>query len=215
MAALNASQLLQLAQKAGFKDKEAKTMAAIILGESSGRPDAYNPNATTGDKSYGLAQINMIGSMGPARLKQFGLQKNEQLFDPATNLAAAQKVYSEVGNKFTPWSVYSSGAYKQFLPQVEKAALATQQVATTQPAEATQPKALTPDAVSKTGNTFIVYTGDKEPVDALSNLKQFMVSRGLSPADLPDAPTLKKNPYISQMQEILSAQPNYLSDYLS
>ena len=79
MAALNASQLLQLAQKAGFKDKEAKTMAAIILGESSGRPDAYNPNAVTGDKSYGLAQINMIGSMGPTRLKQFGLQKNEQL----------------------------------------------------------------------------------------------------------------------------------------
>jgi len=169
MAALNANQLLQLAQKAGFKDKEAKTMAAIILGESGGRPDEYNPNAATGDKSYGLAQINMIGSMGPARLKQFGLQKNEQLFDPATNLAAAQKVYSEVGNKFTPWSVYSSGAYKQFLPQVEKAALATQQVPTTQPAEATQPKALTPDAVSKTGNTFIVYTGDKAPTDFLTD----------------------------------------------
>ena len=163
MAALNASQLLQLAQKAGFKDKEAKTMAAIILGESSGRPGAYNPNASTGDKSYGLAQINMIGSMGPARLKQFGLQKNEQLFDPATNLAAAQKVYSEVGNKFSPWSVYTSGAYKQFLPQVEKAALATQQ------AEATQPKASTPDAASKAGNTFIVYTGDKSPTDFLND----------------------------------------------
>jgi hypothetical protein len=169
MAALNASQLLQLAQKAGFKDKEAKTMAAIILGESSGRPDAYNPNAATGDKSYGLAQINMIGSMGSARLKQFGLQKNEQLFDPATNLAAAQKVYSEVGNKFTPWSVYTSGAYKQFLPQVEKAASTSQQVAAIQPTEATQPKAPTPDAASKTGNTFIVYTGDKSPTDFLND----------------------------------------------
>ena len=121
--------------------------------------------------------------MGPARLKQFGLQKNEQLFDPATNLAAAQKVYSEVGNKFTPWSVYSSGAYKQFLPQVEKAALTPQQLPTPQPSEATQAKVPTPDGTSKTGNTFIVYTGDKSPTDFLNDFikeKQSVDSTGLT-----------------------------------
>jgi hypothetical protein len=61
------------------------------------------------------------------------------------------------------------------------------------------------------GNTFIVYTGDKEPTDALSNLKQFILDRGLSSSEFPSASTSQTNPYISQMQKILSAQPNYLS----
>jgi len=61
------------------------------------------------------------------------------------------------------------------------------------------------------GNTFIVYTGDKEPTDALSNLKQFILDRGLSSSEFPSASTSQANPYISQMQKILSAQPNYLN----
>jgi hypothetical protein len=61
------------------------------------------------------------------------------------------------------------------------------------------------------GNTFIVYTGDKEPTDALSNLKQFILDRGLSSTEFPSTQTSQTNPYISQMQKILSAQPNYLN----
>jgi hypothetical protein len=64
---------------------------------------------------------------------------------------------------------------------------------------------------SQGGNTFIVYTGDKAPTDALSNLKQFILDRGLSSTEFPSASTSQANPYISQMQKILSAQPNYLS----
>jgi len=118
--ALTPAQLLQLAQGAGFKGQDANTMAAIALAESSGNPGAHNRNAGTGDNSYGLAQINMLGSMGPARLKQFGLQRNEQLLDPQTNFKAAKQVRDSSG--FGAWSTYGSSKYKQFLPQVQKAA---------------------------------------------------------------------------------------------
>ena len=117
--ALTPAQLLQLAQGAGFKGQDANTMAAIAMAESSGNPGAHNRNAGTGDNSYGLAQINMLGSMGPARLKQFGLQRNEQLLDPQTNFKAAKQVRDSSG--FGAWSTYGSGGYKQFLPQVQKA----------------------------------------------------------------------------------------------
>lgn len=118
--ALNSAQILQLAQNAGFAGNDAQTMAAIIKAESSGNPTAHNPNAATGDNSYGLAQINMIGGLGPARLKQFGLKSNEQLFDPQTNLRAAKQVKDSSG--FGAWTTFKSGAYKQFLPEIQKTA---------------------------------------------------------------------------------------------
>ena len=117
---LNSSQLLQLAQGAGFSGNDAQTMAAIIKAESSGNPNAHNPNAATGDNSYGLAQINMISGLGPARRKQFGLKNNEQLFDPQTNLRAAKQVKDSSG--FGAWTTYKSGSYKQFLPEIQKTA---------------------------------------------------------------------------------------------
>jgi hypothetical protein len=118
--ALNSAQILQLAQNAGFSGNDAQTMAAIAKAESSGNPNAHNPNAATGDNSYGLAQINMIGGLGPARLKQFGLKNNEQLLDPQTNLRAAKQVKDSSG--FGAWTTYKSGAYKQFLPEIQKTA---------------------------------------------------------------------------------------------
>ena len=120
MPVLNSSQLLQLAQGAGFQGNDAQTMAAIMKAESGGRTDAHNPNASTGDNSYGLAQVNMYGGLGPARLKQFGLKNNAQLLDPQTNLRAAKQIRDSSG--FGAWSTYKSGAYKQFLPEVQKAA---------------------------------------------------------------------------------------------
>ena len=89
-------------------------MAAIGLAESGGNPRAHNPNASTGDNSYGLMQINMLGAMGPERRAAFGIQSNEELFDPLTNMKAAKKIFDSQG--LGAWSVYKSGAYKQHLP---------------------------------------------------------------------------------------------------
>jgi hypothetical protein len=94
-------------------------MAAIAMAESEGKPGAHNPNQATGDNSYGLWQINMINELGPKRLRQFGIRKNEDLFEPGTNARAARKLYGAQG--FGAWSVYRSGAYLQYLPAARRA----------------------------------------------------------------------------------------------
>lgn len=110
-----AQDLMSLIQEAGFKGAAANTMYGIVMAESGGNTNALNNNAATGDDSYGLAQINMIGSMGPERLKQFGLSSPDQLFDPLTNLKVAYQL-SGGGTNFTAWSTYNSGAYMNQAP---------------------------------------------------------------------------------------------------
>ncbi len=78
-------ELVELLDAVGFKGKQLKVAWAIAIKESGGRPVAHNKNANTGDNSYGLFQINMIGDLGPARLDKFGLTKNADLFDPVVN----------------------------------------------------------------------------------------------------------------------------------
>lgn len=110
---LSLAQLKWVAMQAGFSSGAASVMAAIAMAESSGRPTAHNPNASTGDNSYGLWQINMIGNMGPERRRLFGIPSNEALFDPLTNAKAAFRIYQSQGLR--AWSVYSSGRYRQYL----------------------------------------------------------------------------------------------------
>jgi hypothetical protein len=86
----------------GFKGEALRIAFGIIMKESTGRPYAHNQNSNTGDNSYGLFQINMIGSLGPARREQFGLASNEDLFNPLTNAAIAYKI-SEGGTNWGPW----------------------------------------------------------------------------------------------------------------
>jgi hypothetical protein len=116
---LGTEKLVSLAKSAGFNDEDSATMAAIAMAESGGVSSKINDNPKTGDLSYGLWQINMIDKLGPERRKQFGINSNEQLLDPATNINAAKKVKKSQG--FGAWSVYKSGTYKQYLPQAQKA----------------------------------------------------------------------------------------------
>lgn len=105
----------QAAHKAGFRGEDLVMMIAIAMAESGGNPRAFNGNAGTGDQSYGLWQINMLGGMGPERRSKWGLKSNEQLYDPYTNAVAAKHLYEGRGGAFTDWSVYKSGAYRQYL----------------------------------------------------------------------------------------------------
>lgn len=100
--------------QAGASPDVAKILAAVAGPESSYNPMNHNGNASTGDDSYGLWQINMLGSMGPERRALFGIQSNDQLFDPMTNARAALAIYNQQG--FGAWTGYNSGAYKEYLP---------------------------------------------------------------------------------------------------
>ena len=114
MDRLSKSQVASFFRQAGFSEELIPTMVGIAGAESSFNPKAFNPNSDTGDKSYGLSQINMIGDLGPERRKQFGIESNEALFDPLTNARAAKAIYDQQG--LGAWSVYNSGKYKDFLP---------------------------------------------------------------------------------------------------
>jgi hypothetical protein len=97
-------QLVELLDAVGFKGKQLKVAWAIAMKESGGRPVAHNKNANTGDNSYGLFQINMIGNLGPARLDKFSLVKNTDLFDPVVNAQVAFHM-SRGGEDWGSWGL--------------------------------------------------------------------------------------------------------------
>ena len=103
----NNSQLIDLAKKVGATDEEAVRLAAIAKYESGGRAGAHNDSYLRGgsDNSYGLWQINMIGNLGPARMKEFGISSYDQLKDPVTNAQAALKVLR--GSGWGAWTTNS------------------------------------------------------------------------------------------------------------
>lgn len=99
---LSAIELKDVLYEAGFRGKDLVEAWGTAMKESMGKPFAHNKNSNTGDNSYGLFQINMIGSLGPARLKQFGLKNNKELFDPATNAKIAF-IMSDGGKDWSAW----------------------------------------------------------------------------------------------------------------
>ena len=82
---LTDEELLTLLKTVGFDGVGLKKAWSIAKRESNGRPLAYNGNKNTGDSSYGVFQINMLGNLGSARLEKFNLKSNRELFDPVTN----------------------------------------------------------------------------------------------------------------------------------
>ena len=112
---LSTQQIAQGLRNAGFAEDVIPTMTAVTMAESGGNPYAHNPNAGTGDNSYGLLQINMLGGMGPERRRSLGLSSDDQLFDPDTNFKAAKQIYDQQG--IGAWGAYTNGSYKKYLGQ--------------------------------------------------------------------------------------------------
>lgn len=105
--------LKHLLYAAGFRDEALEIAFAVALAESAGKATAHNDDESTGDDSYGLFQINMLGAMGPERRERYELDSNEDLYDPRTNARVAYEL-SEGGKNWQPWSTYNNGAYKKY-----------------------------------------------------------------------------------------------------
>lgn len=118
MATLDPTVVYSILRQAGATPQEATTLTAIAGGESGYRTEAFNGKSP--DLSYGLFQINMLGAMGPSRLKALGLSSNDQLFDPVNNAKAAVMILRGQGLK--AWSVYTNGTYKSYLTKAQAAA---------------------------------------------------------------------------------------------
>ncbi len=111
---LTDSQLVELLKVVGFQGKALKTAWAVAKAESNGRPFAFNGNTKTGDSSFGLFQINMLGGLGPDRRDKYDLDFNAYLFNPVMN---AQIVYrmTKRGTDWSSWTSYTKGAYHKWL----------------------------------------------------------------------------------------------------
>lgn len=88
---------------AGFSPDEWLTLQHIIGRETGNTCDerAHNDNVKTGDDSYGLTQINLIGKLWPDRARLCGLSAPTDLLHGETNLRCAHKIYERSG--WAPW----------------------------------------------------------------------------------------------------------------
>ena len=97
-------ELAQLLSAVGFEGKALKTAWAVVKKESNGRPLAFNGNSRTGDSSYGIFQINMIGGLGVTRRDKYDLETNKDLFDAVINAEIAYHM-SNGGEHWAAWKV--------------------------------------------------------------------------------------------------------------
>jgi soluble lytic murein transglycosylase-like protein len=103
-------------------DRTAANIAVAVAAAESGlNPRAVNVNqGSTGcrcsfecrNEDWGLFQINL--QCYADRLRNLGIiRRSEDLFDPATNIAAAILI-SDAGRNWRPWVTYLTGAYQRF-----------------------------------------------------------------------------------------------------
>ena len=126
-APLSNQEIASYVRQAGFPEELVPRMVAIANAESGRIPN--NRNFRGLDQSYGLFQINMLGDMGPERRRQFGIQSNEQLYDPLTNAKAAKAIYDQQG--LGAWTVHRSGAADRFMPTADETRQTTDTTTTT------------------------------------------------------------------------------------
>lgn len=110
---LTGKELSELLSLVGFEGKAHKMAWAIVMRESNARPKAHNDNTRTGDNSYGIFQINMLGDLGVDRREKFELSSNTELFNPLRNAEIAFHMTGQ-GSDFGSWGIgpnaYRSGA---------------------------------------------------------------------------------------------------------
>lgn len=114
--------LAQMLSAVGFEGNALKVAWAVVKKESNGRPLAFNGNSRTGDSSYGIFQINMIGGLGVVRREKYDLKTNTELFNPVINAEIALHMTSE-GDNWSSWKVgkgYNGTDQARFLEWYKK-----------------------------------------------------------------------------------------------
>lgn len=99
---LTDGELKELLYLVGFRGNDLKEAWAVAKKESNGQPIRFNGNTRTGDSSYGLFQINMIGMLGPERRDKFELVTNSDLLNPVINAQIAFHM-SDGGKDWSSW----------------------------------------------------------------------------------------------------------------
>jgi hypothetical protein len=99
---LTDGELKELLYLVGFRGNDLKEAWAVAKKESNGQPIRFNGDIKTGDSSYGMFQINMIGMLGPDRRDKFNLVTNSDLLNPVINAQIAFHM-SDGGKDWSAW----------------------------------------------------------------------------------------------------------------
>lgn len=110
---LSADEVTTVAHGAGLTGQTLRTMVAISKAESGWDPSVVNDNASTGDYSVGLWQINML-----AHKTRFGTEAELKI--PERNAAAMASLLKSQG--LGAWSVYTKGTYLAHMAEADAAA---------------------------------------------------------------------------------------------
>ena len=111
---LSDTQLVGLLKAVGFEGSHLKEAWAIAKKESNGQPLHHNGNRHTGDNSYGLFQVNMLGQLGVDRRAKYGLASNADLLNPVVNAKIAYQM-SNAGKNWSAWKGTHTVVVKQWL----------------------------------------------------------------------------------------------------
>jgi len=122
---LSDKQLVGLLVAVGFRGQALKYAWAVAKKESHGNPLDYNGNRKTGDNSFGLFQINMLGSMGADRRSYYDLASNAELLNPVTNAHVAY-LMSNAGKDWSAWKGTHTAVVQYWLTQYPYKATTTQ-----------------------------------------------------------------------------------------
>jgi hypothetical protein len=110
---LTDEELVDMLRHVGFEGKALRTACAIAKAESNGRPFAFNGNTETGDSSYGIFQINMLGELGPKRRDKFDLNSNAELLNPVVNAQVTLHM-TKGGKDWSSWSSVNGTRYQEW-----------------------------------------------------------------------------------------------------
>jgi hypothetical protein len=110
---LTDEQLVDMLRHVGFEGKALRSACAIAKAESNGRPLAFNGNVKTGDNSYGVFQINMLGELGSDRRDKFELDSNAELLNPVVNAQIALHM-TKGGKDWSSWSSVNGKRYQEW-----------------------------------------------------------------------------------------------------
>jgi len=116
---LSDKELKDLLKAVGFEGSNLKMAWAVAKKESNGRPLAFNNNTSTGDHSFGIFQINMIGELKDARIEKFDLNSVSDLFNPVINAEIAYHM-TKGGKDWSSWTNLNGERIKEFLAKYPK-----------------------------------------------------------------------------------------------
>lgn len=107
MAILSAFQIAALAKEAGFPASQIPIAVAVAFAESGGSTTIVSKPNTDGSVDKGLWQINSKAHAD--------LLSRYDYSNPHDNAKMAFIIWSQAGNKWTPWTTFNTGSYRLYL----------------------------------------------------------------------------------------------------